>query len=48
MSRPTRILILGGGCAGITPIRRLCPDTNLYTRTVECIDLDRRHVETRR
>src|SRR5215813_2461458 len=28
----------------ITPIRRLCPRTNLYTRTIECIDLDRRRV----
>jgi len=28
----------------ITPIRRLCPSTNLYTRTVEKIDLDRRRV----
>jgi NADH dehydrogenase len=28
----------------ITPIRRLCPRTNLYTRTVETIDLKRRHV----
>jgi NADH dehydrogenase len=28
----------------ITPIRRLCPNTNLYTRTIECIDLDRRRV----
>ncbi len=28
----------------ITPIRRLCPNTNLYTRTVECIDLDHRGV----
>jgi NADH dehydrogenase len=24
----------------ITPIRRLCPNTNLYTRTVDSIDLD--------
>ena len=94
MSRPTRILILGGGFGGvytalalekllrteirrgdvelglvsrenyivfqpmlpevisgsigitdtITPIRRLCPNTNLYTRTVESIDLDHRGV----
>src|SRR5437867_1344522 len=28
----------------ITPIRRLCPRTNLYTRTIEKIDLDRRCV----
>lgn len=28
----------------ITPIRRLCPRTNLYTRTVETIDLTRRRV----
>jgi NADH dehydrogenase len=28
----------------ITPIRRLCPNTNLYTRTIERIDLDRRRV----
>src|SRR6266849_10561401 len=28
----------------ITPIRRLCPRTNLYTRTVESIDLKRRRV----
>ncbi len=28
----------------ITPIRRLCPRTNLYTRTIETIDLDRRRV----
>src|ERR671939_1114061 len=28
----------------ITPIRRLCPNTNLYTRTVESIDLDHRSV----
>jgi NADH:ubiquinone reductase (H+-translocating) len=28
----------------ITPIRRLCPNTNLYTRTVESIDLDHRGV----
>ena len=28
----------------ITPIRRLCPDTNLYTRSIECIDLERRRV----
>src|SRR6266542_5177085 len=93
-TRPTRILILGGGCGGvytaitlekllkaeikrgevelalisrdnyivfqpmlpevisgsigivdtITPIRRLCPRTNLYTRTIESIDLKRRRV----
>jgi len=30
----------------ITPIRRLCPRTNLYTREVEAIDLDRRVVST--
>jgi NADH dehydrogenase len=30
----------------ITPIRRLCPGTNLYTRTIECLDLDRRQVTT--
>src|SRR5215831_9789831 len=28
----------------ITPIRRLCPRTNLYTRAIEAIDLDRRRV----
>src|SRR5262250_1515398 len=28
----------------ITPIRRLCPKTNLYTRTIESIDLKRRRV----
>ncbi len=28
----------------ITPIRRLCPNTNLYTRTIESIDLERRRV----
>src|SRR5438309_5207717 len=28
----------------ITPIRRLCPRTNLYTRTIESIDLRRRRV----
>ncbi len=28
----------------ITPIRRLCPSTNLYTRTIEFIDLERRRV----
>lgn len=28
----------------IAPIRRLCPSTNLYTRTVESIDLERRTV----
>jgi NADH dehydrogenase len=28
----------------ITPIRRLCPRTNLYTRTIESIDLARRRV----
>ena len=30
----------------ITPIRRLCPRTNLYTRTIEGIDLERRCVTT--
>jgi NADH dehydrogenase len=30
----------------ITPIRRLCPSTNLYTRTVDCIDLDHRRVSS--
>ena len=30
----------------ITPIRRLCPRTVLYTRTIESIDLDRRRVTT--
>src|SRR2546430_4777165 len=28
----------------ITPIRRLCPNTNLYTRTIESIDLARKRV----
>src|SRR5262249_20090981 len=28
----------------ITPIRRLCPRTNLYTRAIEGIDLERRRV----
>src|SRR5262245_4075221 len=28
----------------ITPIRRLCPGTNLYTRTIQGIDLQRRRV----
>src|SRR5713101_8277528 len=28
----------------ITPIRRLIPRTNLYTRAIEVIDLDRRRV----
>src|SRR5215472_8295598 len=28
----------------ITPIRRLCPNTNLYTRTIESVDLRRRRV----
>src|SRR5499433_4249386 len=28
----------------ITPIRRLCPNTNLYTRQIESIDLDHRGV----
>jgi NADH:ubiquinone reductase (H+-translocating) len=94
MTRPTRILILGGGFGGvhtaltlekllkreldrgevelglvnrdnymvfqpmlpevisgsiglldtITPIRRLCPRTNLYTRMIECIDLKQKRV----
>ena len=30
----------------ITPIRRLCPNTNLYTRTVESIDLHHRSVSS--
>jgi NADH dehydrogenase len=30
----------------ITPIRRLCPNTNLYTRTVESIDLEHRSVQS--
>jgi NADH:quinone reductase (non-electrogenic) len=30
----------------ITPIRRLCPDTNLYTRTIESIDLAHRSVQS--
>src|SRR4029453_12782800 len=30
----------------ITPIRRLCPSTNLYTRTIECIDLQHRSVSS--
>jgi len=28
----------------ITPIRRLCPRTDLYTRAIEAIDLERRRV----
>src|SRR5574342_281494 len=28
----------------ITPIRRLCPNTNLYTRTIESIDFGHRSV----
>src|SRR5215510_14015488 len=28
----------------ITPIRRLCPRTNLYTRTIQGIDMERRRV----
>jgi NADH dehydrogenase len=28
----------------ITPIRRLCPRTNLYTRTIESIDVERKRV----
>jgi NADH dehydrogenase len=96
LSRPTRILILGGGFGGvytaltlekllaaelrrgevelglvsrenymvfqpmlpevisggigvldtIAPIRRLCPSTNLYTRTIESIDLQHRSVQS--
>jgi NADH:ubiquinone reductase (H+-translocating) len=30
----------------ITPIRRLCPRTNLYTRTIESIDLTNRSVQS--
>jgi len=30
----------------LAPIRRLCPNTNLYTRTVESIDLDHRSVQS--
>ena len=30
----------------ITPIRRLCPNTNLYTRTIESIDLEHRSVQS--
>jgi NADH dehydrogenase len=30
----------------ITPIRRLCPNTNLYTRTIESIDLNHRSVQS--
>jgi len=30
----------------ITPIRRLCPNTNLYTRTIESIDLAHRSVQS--
>jgi NADH:ubiquinone reductase (H+-translocating) len=30
----------------ITPIRRLCPNTNLYTRTIESIDLSHRSVQS--
>ncbi len=30
----------------ITPIRRLCPNTNLYTRTIESIDLTHRSVQS--
>lgn len=30
----------------ITPIRRLCPNTNLYTREVESIDLEKKIVTT--
>src|SRR5215475_184580 len=30
----------------ITPIRRLCPNTNLYTRTIESIDLAQRSVQS--
>src|SRR5215468_5558282 len=28
----------------ITPIRRLCPNTNLYTRQIEKVDVQRRRV----
>ena len=30
----------------ITPIRRLCPNTNLYTRTIESIDLEHGSVQS--
>src|SRR5881409_4502932 len=30
----------------ITPIRRLCPSTNLYTRPIEKVDTQRRRVLT--
>jgi NADH:ubiquinone reductase (H+-translocating) len=30
----------------ITPIRRLCPNTNLYTRTIESIDISHRSVQS--
>ena len=30
----------------ITPIRRLCPNTNVYTRTIESIDLAHRSVQS--
>ena len=49
---PKQVLILGGGFAGVisgsigltnvvSPIRRLCPRTNLIMREVEDIDLKR-------
>jgi len=28
----------------ITPIRRLCPNTNLYTRPIEKVDVQRKHI----
>jgi NADH:ubiquinone reductase (H+-translocating) len=30
----------------ISPIRRLCPNTNLYTRPIEKIDIRRKHILT--
>jgi len=33
-----------GLCDVITPLRRLCPRTTLYTRTIESIDLDTKRV----
>jgi len=30
----------------ISPIRRLCPNTNLYTRPIEKIDIQRKHILT--
>ena len=32
----------------ISPIRRLCPNTNLYTRPIEKIDIQRKHPHCRR